>query len=113
MISLVSLLPYRSLRRRPSPSPRVSGQAIGDRSSTIKSLPPLLHVASELDLDDAAGWTSLGVAARRVIDGLIQSRELSWRFRLEPEDPPVVVARTLAVAWRQITALPGHSHHRM
>lgn len=113
MIPFVSLFPDRRLRGRSATPSRLSEQPSGGGPSAIRALPPLLHVASELDLDDAAGWASLGVAARRVIGGLIHTGELSWRFRLEPGDPPVVVAKTLEMAWRRVTARAGQSHLRM
>lgn len=113
MIPFVNLFPDRHLRRRSDTRSRVSDRPMVGGPSAIRALPPLLHVASELELDDAAGWASLGVAARRVIGGLIQTGELSWRLRLEPGDPPVVVAKTLEMAWRRVTARAGQSHLRM
>lgn len=113
MIPFVSLFPDRRLHRRSATRLTVSQRPIDGGPSAIKALPPLLHAASELELDDTAGWASLGVATRRVIDGLIHTGELSWRLRLEPGAPPMVVAKTLEVAWRQVTARAGQSHHRM
>lgn len=112
MFALVSLLPRTDLRRRQGT--RETAKSSSDRRPlAMKQLPPLLSVASELDLDDEVGWTSLGVAASRVMDGLVGSGELPRRLRLQPDAPPAVVAETLAVAWRQVSALPGQSQQRM
>lgn len=113
MFSLVSLFPDRTVRRCSTQTSSVLKQPSREMPVASKALPPLLHVAGELELDDAAGWASLGTAAHRVVGDLIQTGELSWRLQLEPGDPPVVVARTLEAAWRQVTARAGQSQHRM
>lgn len=107
MISLMRLSPKSTvgIRRAVRPS---SGQ-----SPAMRQLPPLLHVAGELELDDATGWAALSLEAHEVVNALVEAGQLSGRLRIERDDEPAAVANALAMAWRQVTA-PSHlRHHRM
>jgi hypothetical protein len=67
-------------------------------------LSPLLARAAELDLDDGQAWAQLRTVAHATTAVLTAAEVLPPHLRVRHGDPPVVVARTLATAWRWIGA---------
>jgi hypothetical protein len=67
-------------------------------------LSPLLATAAELDLDDEPAWARLRTVAHATTAVLAAADVLPPHLRVRHGDPPVVVARTLATAWRWIGA---------
>ena len=63
----------------------------------------LLDAAATLDLDDRAAWSRLHAAARKVIGALIADDRLPDHLAIGPDDPPVLISRTLAAARRHVT----------
>lgn len=96
---------------RPSPSPqpaqgarRVGHAAVAAadfRDDASDDLAPLLAAAATLDLCDGNGGTRLRQQAHRVTSRLVAAGRLPDHLLVELDDPPVVVARTLAVAWQR------------
>jgi hypothetical protein len=64
-------------------------------------LSPLLARAAELDLDDGPGWAHLRATAHATTSLLCAAELLPPQLRVRHGDPPVVVARTIAAAWRR------------
>lgn len=83
------------------------------RLETLERLRPLLHAASELAIDDARGWMQLHEAAREATAELVETGGLPPHLAVMAHDPPAVVARTLAAAWRRATASADLRHHRL
>lgn len=94
-------------RRQPA---RDVGSVAATRVATIERLRPLLHEAAELDLDDRLGWMRLREAARVATGELVAATGLPPHLAVTALDPPAVVARTLAMAWRHATT-PAELRH--
>lgn len=62
----------------------------------------LLRAAAELALDDAEATARLRADARQVTAALAAAGRLPGALVVCPDDPAVVVVRTLAVAWRRV-----------
>ena len=86
------------------PERRRAGAALLDGPPDTAPLRPLLHEAARLDLDDRDGWETLHASARPHLAALIEAGRLPTNLALDAATPPVVTARTLAVAWRRLTA---------
>lgn len=86
------------------------GSIATTRFATIERLRPLLHEAAELDLDDRLGWMRLRDAARQATGELVATAGLPPHLAVTAVDPPAVVARTLAIAWRHATT-PAELRH--
>jgi hypothetical protein len=65
-------------------------------------LSSLLAQAAALDLDDAPGWARLRAAAHATTSLLCAAALLPPHLHVRHGDPPVVVARTIAAAWRSV-----------
>jgi hypothetical protein len=107
--------------RRPEDDPVTTIQLDVPRTLLVDHLPPiatrdeterradedrlgsLLARAADLDLDDAQGWARLRADAHAVTMKLAVYGRLSWGLHVCHEDPPVVVARTIANAWRAVS----------
>jgi hypothetical protein len=74
----------------------------------LERLAALLDSAASLDLRDRVGWTRLRDAARWTIGGLVAGSRLPHYLAIAPDDPPVLVTRTIAAAWRHASASPRH-----
>jgi hypothetical protein len=64
-------------------------------------LSPLLARAAALDLDDGPGWAHLRSSAHATMSQLCAAELLLPHLQVGHGDPPVVVARTIAAAWRR------------
>ncbi|MFA9430572.1 hypothetical protein [Egicoccus sp. AB-alg2] len=64
------------------------------------SLARVLAAAASADFDDAAGWARLRAQAHAATAVLWAAGVLPPHLRIRHGDPPVVVARGLARAWR-------------
>jgi hypothetical protein len=62
----------------------------------------LLATAAALDLDDTPGWDRLRATAHATTSVLCGAGVLPEHLRVRHHDPAVVVARTVANAWRQV-----------
>jgi hypothetical protein len=67
-------------------------------------LSALLARAAVLDLADAPGWEQLRAAAHATTSLLCAAEALPPHLYVGRGDPPVVVARTIAAAWRRAGA---------
>jgi hypothetical protein len=65
-------------------------------------LGPLLAEAVALDLDDAPGWAHLRARAHATTSLLCAAELLPRHLHVRHGDPPVVIARTVATAWRHV-----------
>jgi hypothetical protein len=65
-------------------------------------LGPLLARAAALDLDDAPGWAHLRATAHATTSLLCAADLLPRHLHVRHGDPPVVVARAIAAAWRRV-----------
>ncbi len=101
--------------QHPQPPVRRTPIALADAgvSPAIERLQPLLHTAAELDLHDTAGWDQLCASARDAVALLVADGELPRHFAIRRNEPPVVVARTLAAAWSHATTAPRRRRHRV
>jgi hypothetical protein len=80
------------------PDDRTSGSA----PSAAAELRPLVAAAAALAIDDRAGWIVLRVAATERTERLARTGVLPAHLVVRDADPPVLVARTLAAAWRRV-----------
>jgi hypothetical protein len=64
-------------------------------------LSALLARAAVLDLTDAPGWAQLRAAAHATTMLLCAAEALPPHLHVRHGDPPVVVARKIAAAWRR------------
>jgi hypothetical protein len=64
-------------------------------------LDPLLATAAALDLDDGPGWAHLRATAHATTTLLCAAELLPPHLHVRHADPPVVVARKIAAAWRR------------
>jgi hypothetical protein len=85
---------------RPTPSARDEWMI----SAARERLSPLLAKAAALDLDDAPGWAHLRATAHATTSLLCAAGLLPPNLHVRHGDPPVVVARTIAAAWRRAGA---------
>jgi hypothetical protein len=67
-------------------------------------LSPLLARAAALELDDEPGWAHLRSTAHATTSLLCAAELLPPHLHVRHGDPPVVVARTIAAAWRRVSA---------
>jgi hypothetical protein len=74
------------------------------RRAALDRLDPLLAEAAALELDDAPGWARLRAVAHATTAVLTAAELLPHHLRVRHGDPPVVIARTLANAWRWVGA---------
>jgi hypothetical protein len=65
-------------------------------------LSSLLATAAALDLDDAPGWARLRATAHATTSVLCGAGVLPESLRVRHHDTDVVVARTIANAWRRV-----------
>jgi hypothetical protein len=65
-------------------------------------LGPLLAQAAALDLDDAPGWARLRATAHATTSLLCGVSSLPWDLHVRHGDPPLVIARKIAAAWRRV-----------
>jgi hypothetical protein len=82
----------------PTPSPRREWMIRAAR----ERLGPLLAQAAALDLDDGPGWARLRATAHATTSLLCAADLLPPHLHVRHGDPPVVVARTIAAAWRRV-----------
>lgn len=100
-----STIDARATIERPERSQGAAPELLpADAASDTARLRPLLHEAARLDLDDRDGWEALHASARPHLAALIEAGRLPTNLALGAATPPVVTARTLAVAWRRLTA---------
>jgi hypothetical protein len=67
-------------------------------------LGPLLAKAAALELDDGPGWAHLRATAHATTSLLCAAELLPPHLHVRHGDPPVVIARTIAAAWRRVSA---------
>lgn len=91
-------------RRRPRKARVVATDPVGDDG--IERLEALLDAAARLDLHDRVGWARLRDAARVTIGGLVAGGRLPRHLVVVPDDPPVLVTRTIGAAWRHASMAP-------
>jgi hypothetical protein len=72
------------------------------RQDAEEHLASLLAQAARTDLDDDPAWAHLRATAHATVAGLIAQELLPEHLRVRHHDDAVVVARTLAAAWRRI-----------
>jgi hypothetical protein len=102
--------PATRRRRIPSPPSR-SSPLEPSVTPEIELLRPLLDTAANLDLADREGWRHLHDASREVVAVLVTGGRLPNHLSIGADDPPVLVARTLAAAWQHATdAWPQRQH---
>lgn len=89
----------RTLPQRATP-PRSVADPDPTRRPELERLRALLDAAAELDLTDHERWRRLRATARPVIAVLVAGGRLPAYLAIGPDDPPVLVARTLAAAWQ-------------
>jgi hypothetical protein len=70
--------------------------------AACERLDPLLAKAAALDLDDARGWADLRVTSHATTTLLSAAALLPPHLQVQPDDPPVLVARKIATAWRHV-----------
>ena len=104
--------PQQSARRRPSPPQPSPDRLEPSLTPPIERLRALLDAAANLDLKDREGWQRLRDASRAVIGVLIAGGRLPRHLAIGPNDPPVLVARTLAAAWQHATTPGPQRQHR-
>jgi hypothetical protein len=85
-------------------APAVPAPSTEATEAARSRLSPLLVEAGSLDLDDAPGWARLRDAAARTTGVLVDAAVLPPAIRVGDDDVPVVVARTIAAAWRWAAA---------
>jgi hypothetical protein len=76
-------------------------------STAVERVRPLLEAAAELDLWDDAGWSQLRNAAASRLNVLIAGGQLPGHLAIVPDDPPMVVTRSIVAAWRHVTDAPS------
>lgn len=76
-------------------------------SDAITRLRPLLDAAGQLDLEDLEGWNRLRHAARTTTAVLVAGGALPGHLAVSTDDPPVLITRTIAAAWRHATSAPS------
>ena len=76
-------------------------------TDAVTRLRPLLAAAGELDLRDREAWVRLRHAARLTTAALVAGGSLPEHLAVSPDDPPALVTRTLAAAWRHATSAPS------
>jgi hypothetical protein len=86
-----------AVEEAPAPSPR-NEWMIG---AARERLDPLLATAAGLDPDDAPGWAHLRATAHATTTLLCAAELLPPHLHVRHTDPPVVVARKVAAAWRR------------
>jgi hypothetical protein len=87
------------VRRATERGPRgTSGPPLG----AAAELHPLVAAAAVLALDDRAGWIALRAAASERTGRLARTGVLPAHLVVGDTDPPVLVGRTLAAAWRRV-----------
>lgn len=74
--------------------------------AAIARLRPLLVDAARLDMGDHPGGIRLRQAARATTAALATGGALPSHLVVGAGDPPAVVTRTIAAAWRHATASP-------
>lgn len=87
------------------PSSRSPADRISDGPTGAERLRPLLDAAAQLDPHDHIGWRRLGEESRVVIAVLAADGCLPRHLAVDPDDPPVLIARLLSVAWRHTARL--------
>jgi hypothetical protein len=99
-----SITPFRPIPRpgpRPGPRPAPVGVPSDHEVELARDqLSALLVDAAALDLTDGPAWDRLRADARVRIDTLVAAGVLPSQLRVEHRTPAVVVARTVATAWR-------------
>jgi hypothetical protein len=70
-----------------------------------EQLAPLLRAVATTALD-APVWEHLVAQARRTLSELIAQGAVPRHLAIETHDTPVVVVRTVAAAWKHVTAAP-------
>lgn len=83
-----------------------------DACDAINRLRPLLAAVVALDLDDREGWIRLRHAAGVATNALSAAGALPEHLTVGVDDPPVLVSRTLAAAWRYATSAPERQGSR-
>jgi hypothetical protein len=73
-------------------------------SDALTRLRPLLDVAGQLDLEDREGWNRFRHAARTTTTVLVTGGVLPAHLAVRADDPPALIARTIAAAWRHATS---------
>lgn len=81
-------------------------------SGALTRLRPLLDAAGMLDLDDREGWNQLRHAAQATTAELVTAGVLPEHLAVGADDPPVVIARTIAAAWRHAASPPSRTEQR-
>jgi hypothetical protein len=94
---LTSIAPSGPLPRH---ARRRAGPTGTDVAAAREALDASLGEAATLELDDAPAWDRLRVVTSAAIAELVAAGVLPEHVRIDPEDGPVVVARTVAAAWR-------------
>lgn len=79
----------------------------GHQPDAVARLRPLLAAAGELDLQDQEGWIRLRHAARVTTAALAVAGALPDHLAVGPDDPPALITRTIAAAWRHATSAPS------
>jgi hypothetical protein len=81
-------------------APAVPAPSAAATDAARSRLSALLAEAGALDLEDVSGWARLRDAAARTTGVLVAAGALPPGSRVGADDAPVVVARTIAAAWR-------------
>lgn len=80
-----------------------------DGSDALTRLRPLLDASGLLDLDDREGWNRLRHAARVTTAELVTGGVLPEHLAVAADEPPVLIARTIATAWRHAEKTPSRT----
>ena len=82
------------------------------RSGDLTQVRSLLSEAGATPLDDVSAWTSLRNRATSQTGALAHAGRLPWHLVVRPHDVPVLVARTIAAAWRHLLQAPDGTDRR-
>jgi hypothetical protein len=82
----------------------MNGTTVDRRPTHRDALASLLHAAGDTPLD-APTWAPLRCDARAVTARLAGAGRIPSHLVVASDDPPAVVARTLAAAWPHVMAI--------
>jgi hypothetical protein len=100
--------PETTVGTDPRDEPRSGHSDATPASATaIGRVRPLLQAAAELDLRDEVGWGQLRKVAASRLNVLIAGGQLPGHLAIVPDDPPMVVTRSIVAAWRHVTDAPS------
>ena len=76
------------------------------RPDGVVELRPLLHAAAITACEDRTAWRDLLRVANAVTAALVTRGQLPAHLTVGRDDDPALAARTIAAAWKHVTATP-------